>query len=194
MDEDQREVTELLAAVNVGDERALDALFELVYGELRSLAHRQRRRWSGDETLNTTALVHEVYLRLSGGKQPQWKDRGHFFAVASKAMRQILIGWARRSRADKRGGARPQELPAEERLPSISAAASEELLSLDAALRRLEQEDSRKARVVECRFFAGLGVRETAEAVGASARTVDREWRAARAWLHRELTAGSPTA
>lgn len=189
MERDESEITELLRALSAGDEAALDELFEVVYQELRRLAHGQRRRWRGEETLNTTALVHEAYLKLSAGRQPRWQDRGHFFAVACKAMRQILIDRARRSHAEKRGGERRRKTLSSAELPAIPPAAKAELLALDEALDRLEALDSRQAKVVECRFFGGLGVEETAEAVGVSTATVKRDWRAARAWLYRELAA-----
>lgn len=189
MDRDQREITELLAALGVGGEEALEELFEAVYSELRRLAHGQRRRWRGEETLNTTALIHEAYIKLFEGGQRRWQSRGHFFAVACRAMRQILIDRARRSGAEKRGGDRQREPFAAAESIAMSAAARDDLLSLDEALSRLEKLDARQARVVECRFFGGLGLEETAEAVGASVPTVVRDWRAARAWLHRELRA-----
>jgi RNA polymerase sigma factor (TIGR02999 family) len=188
------EITELLRALGAGEEGASDELFEAVYGELHRLAHGQRRRWRGEETLNTTALLHEAYLKLFSNRQPRLEHRGHFFAVAAKAMRQILIDRARRSQAEKRGGARASVNLSSEHPAEIPAATSEELLALDEALRRLAALDARQAHVVECRFFAGLGVEETAEAVGASTVTVKRDWRAARAWLYAELTGGrSPT-
>lgn len=190
VDREQREITELLAALGAGDDAALDELFETVYSELRRLARGQRRRWRGEETLNTTALIHEAYIKLFESGQRGWQGRGHFFAVACKAMRQILIDRARRSSAEKRGGDLQREsLDAVEPM-AMSTAAREELLSLDEALSRLERLDPRQARVVECRFFGGLGLEETAEAVGASVPTVVRDWRAARSWLHRELRTG----
>lgn len=188
MSESDREITELLEALGEGRDGALDELFATVYGELRRLAHGQRRRWRGEETLNTTALLHEAYLKLAGARRRRWPDRGHFFAVASRAMRQILIDRARRSRAERRGGGRGP-VPLAEAPPRIPPAVREELLALDAAMRRLEAVDVRQVRVVECRFFGGLGVAETAEAVGVSTATVKRDWRAARAWLYHELTA-----
>ncbi|MGH9379001.1 MAG: ECF-type sigma factor [Thermoanaerobaculia bacterium] len=191
MEQDEREITELLRALSGGGAGALDELFEAVYGELRRLAHGQRRRWRGEETLNTTALLHEAYLKLSAGQRRRWEDRGHFFAVAAKAMRQILIDRARWSQADRRGGEGKLEALSRSAPPAVPPAAQEELLALDQALHRLEALDERQARVVECRFFGGLGVEETAEAVGVSTATVKRDWRAARAWLYYELTAGA---
>lgn len=190
MDRDQREITELLAALGAGEEEALNELFEAVYTELRRLAHGQRRRWRGEETLNTTALIHEAYIKLFEGGERRWRSRGHFFAVACRAMRQILIDRARRSSAEKRGGDWQREPLAAAEPVAMPAAARDELLALDEALSRLERLDPRQAWVVECRFFGGLGIEETAEAVGASVPTVVRDWRAARSWLHRELRAG----
>jgi len=188
---DEGEITALLEALSAGAEGALEDLFAAVYGELRRLARGQRRRWRGEETLNTTALIHEAYLKLSSGRQGSWPDRGRFFAVAAQAMRQILIDRARRSLAERRGGGRERESLAEAAEPAAPRALpAEELLALDTALARLDALDPRQARVVECRFFAGLDVEETAAAVGASTATVKRDWRAARAWLYRELAGG----
>lgn len=184
------DVTELLQALGAGNEGALDELFGVVYGELRRLAHDQRKRWIGEETLNTTALIHEAYLKLARGEDARWQDRGHFFAVASKAMRHILIDRARRSRATKRGGKEAPGSLSESDTPEIEATALEDLLALDEALDLLQAQDARQAQVVECRFFGGLGVDETAEAVGVSSATVKRDWRAARVWLYDALGAG----
>lgn len=188
----EHEITELLRSLSAGEKGSLDELFAAVYDELRRLAHGQRRRWRGEETLNTTALIHEAYLKLTAGGERRWEDRGHFFAVACKAMRQILIDRARRSQAEKRGGEGKPEPLSDSAVPAIPSAAREELLALDDALHRLEALDARQARVVECRFFGGLGVEETAEAVGVSTATVKRDWRAARAWLYHELAADAP--
>lgn len=191
-EQDQHEVTRLLAALRGGDGRALDRLFDAVYQELRRVAHGQRAGWRGGETLNTTALVHEAYLKLSGGSGGNWQDRGHFFAVAAKAMRRILIDRARYAGAERRGSGRKPEPLTDVELPALPPGIGDELLALDSALDRLEALDPRQARVVECRFFAGLDVEETAEAVGISTATVKRSWRAARAWLYRELQTAAP--
>lgn len=180
------EVTRLLGAVARGREGAVDALFATTYGELKRLAGKQRRRWRGDETLSTTALIHEAYLKLVRQKDAQWEHRGHFFAVASRAMRQILINYARAKRVAKRGGD-AQSTTLEER-QLVAEEAVEELLALDEALERLAELDSRQARVVECRFFGGLTVAETAEALGLSPATVKRDWTVARAYLQRALS------
>lgn len=184
-----QDLTTLLESAARGDRAAFDRAYSLVYRELRRVARAERRRWHGNATLNTTVLVHEAYLRLAGWEAAHWKGRAHFFAVAGKAMRQVLVNYAERWRAVKRGGDH-------ERVPLTSAAAeinplpaeiADEILALHEALERLERLDARQCRVVECRFFAGLSIEETAEAVGVSPATVKRDWRVARAWLYREL-------
>ncbi len=178
------EVTLLLGALARGETLDDDALFGHVYAELRGLAHQQRARWHGNETLNTTALVHEAYLKLVGGGGA-YEGRAHFLAVAAKAMRHLLVNYAERQAAQKRGGGQA-DLPLEEaRL--VPEERAEELLALDEALERLAAADERAARTVECRFFGGLSAEETAEALGLSRRTVTRDWAAARAWLYGEL-------
>jgi RNA polymerase sigma factor (TIGR02999 family) len=177
-----------------GREAAVDELFELLYEELREVAHRQRQRWRGDNTLDTTGLVHEAYLKLMGGSAADVESRAHFLALASRAMRHILCNYARDRRALKRGGA-SRPLTLDEAVAATARAragseAPETLLALDAALKRLEAADPRRSRVVECRFFGGLTVEETATALGVSPRTVKRDWAVAQAWLHRAMTAG----
>jgi RNA polymerase sigma factor (TIGR02999 family) len=183
------EITALLAALRAGDRSALDRLYPLVYAELRERAHGQLARFRPGDTLSTTALVHEAYLKLAGSVRQSYQDRVHFFAVASKAMRQILLDYARRAVAAKRGGSegRPASLD-----PALAPdpGRPEELLALDEALDRLAALDERLARIVELRFFGGLSVEETAEAVGASPRTVKRDWRKARAFLFDALQDG----
>jgi RNA polymerase sigma factor (TIGR02999 family) len=180
------EVTVLLRAAAEGDPLALDRLFEAVYGELKRLAQSHRRKWSGDYTLNTTALVHEAYLKLVRQSEVSWADRGHFYAVASRAMRQILVTYAERRRAAKRGGgAEPLSL---DEVNPVAPDAAEEILALDEALRRLAALEERQSRVVECRFFAGMPVKETAEVLGLSPATVKRDWALASAWLRREIS------
>ena len=179
-------VTDLLARAAAGDRGAFDRAFPLVYEELRRLAHRQLRRESDGHTLSTTALVHEAYLRLIGQNRGDWRDRGHFLAIAATAMRRILVDHSRRLRADKRGATR-SPLP----IDSIANLAVEEraefVVSLDDALARLAALDDRQARVVECRFFAGLTEEETAAALGIGLRTAKRDWAKARSWLFQEL-------
>jgi RNA polymerase sigma factor (TIGR02999 family) len=186
-------VARLLEEVSAGRRDALDALLPLVYDELRALARRQRRRWRGDETLDTTALIHEAYLRLVDQTAPQWSSHPHFLAVASRAMRQVLLDYAKRQHAAKRGGARRQVSLGEvdEMLlarTELGDPHSEALLALEEALARLEQHDQLHARVVECRFYGGMSIEETAVALGSSPATVKRKWAFARAYLNRELT------
>lgn len=191
--EDPEAITEALCALRNGAPDAMDRLVPLVYEQLRRIAHLQLRAEPVGHTFSTTALVHEAYLKLVDQTRAEWQDRGHFFAVASGAMRRILVDYARRYRAARRGGgdngapARPvplddTEIPVAER--------ADALVALDEALERLGQLDARQARVVECRFFGGLTEEETAAALGISQRTVAREWVTARGWLYQELRRG----
>lgn len=178
------EVTQLLADLRRG-EPVSERLFERVYDALRRIARSHRARWHGNDTLNTTALVHEAYLKLVGSEGASYENRAHFLAVAAKAMRHLLVSYAERQAAQKRGGGQA-DLPLDEAL-FVPEQRAEELLALEEALQRLEAVDPRAAEVVECRFFAGLDAEETAEALGVSRRTVTRDWGAARAWLYGEL-------
>jgi RNA polymerase sigma factor (TIGR02999 family) len=176
------------------DRRAFDENFTLIYHELRRLAEQQRRRWDEkrEHSLNTTALVHEAYLRL--GRQPgsAWRDRPHFMAVAATAMRQILIDHARRRQAAKRGAGTShitlEELETALNNGTAAEGESDALIALDDALQRLQQHDPRLAQIVECRFFGGMANQETADALEISVATVKRGWALAQAWLHRELS------
>jgi RNA polymerase sigma factor (TIGR02999 family) len=183
-------ITEALVALRQGTPGAMDRLMPLVYDQLRRVAHRQLGAEPAGHTLTTTALVHEAYLRLVDQSRVQWQDRAHFFAVAARAMRRILIDYARRYRAARRGGG-PDGVPTKPiSLDSTELPAAERadaLLALDEALDRLELIDARAARVVDCRFFAGLTEVETAEALAVSPRTVAREWALAKGWLYQEL-------
>lgn len=180
-------ITELLLDLRSGDPSALDRLFPLVYQELRRVAHRQLRAEREEHTLGTTGLVHEAYLRLVDQTRTEYRDRRHFFALAARAMRRVLVDYARRYRAQKRGGdKRPLSLD-EAAMPAGHRA--EDMLALDEALDRLAELDSRLSQVVECRFFGGLNEEETAEVVGVDPRTVRRDWVKARNWLSRELSA-----
>ena len=185
-------MTRLLEELGAGDRGALDRLLPLVYDQLHQAAERQRHRWQGDETLNTTALVHEAYLRLVDQSAPQWQSRAHFLAVASTAMRQILIDYAKRQRAAKRGGERERlsfhEIEsALDAAGEASEAGAEALMALNESLRRLESIDARHGRIVECRFFGGMTIEDTATALGISPATVKRGWAMAQAWLYRDL-------
>ena len=192
MDSQPDTVSRLLLELRAGDQDALNQLLPLVYHQLHALAGQQRRRWSGDETLNTTALVHEAYLRLAGASSPAWENQAHFLGVAARAMRHILVDYAKGRRSTKRGGDRARvsfdEIETALQLGADPAAAgSEALIALDDALARLERYDVRQSRIVECRFFGGMGIHETADALGVSPATVKRGWAMAQAWLHREL-------
>jgi RNA polymerase sigma factor (TIGR02999 family) len=187
MSDAQHEVTRLVHRWSRGDEGALDRLIELAYDDLRQIAHRHVRNSPAGHTLATTALVHELYLRLAGVTEASWGGRAQFFAFCSKAMRRILIDHARRHSTLKRGGARVR-VPLTDSTAAVEAEAAE-LIALDEAMTLLAAHDERMARIVECRFFGGLSVPETAEALGASPRTVNREWVRARAYLSRLLSA-----
>jgi len=181
----QPDITGLLVAWRAGDRTAFDRLFPLVYDELRRIAHRQLGRERTDHTLGTTALVHEAYLKLVDQTRAQLVDRAHFFAVASRAMRRILVDYARRHRAVKRGGAQaPVSL---DETTIVADQRAETLVALDEALTRLAAVDERLSQVVECRFFGGLTEAETAEALGVTARTVRRDWVKAKGWLSHAL-------
>lgn len=182
VDED---LTQLLTAAGAGDARALERAFSAVYGELKRLAGRQRARSRPGETLSTTVLVHEVFLKLSSGSRLAVRDREHFFALAARAMRQILVDAARARAAEKRGGgAIALELAEGD---AAVAAIADDVVALDRALERLEAVDERLARLVEARFFAGLTDGEIAALLGRNERTVRRDWEKARAFLLREL-------
>lgn len=185
-------VTQLLARLDEGGDEARDDLFEHLYTEIRRRAREQRDRWKGDPVLQTTALAHEAYLKLVDGNEQSWTSQSHFLAVAGQAMRQILINEAERRRAQKRGGdTEPRSLEGlREALRSEVASAEEKaevIVILNAALERFEAEHPRAARAVECRFFAGMTIEETAEALGVSTSTVSRDWDLAQAWLYREM-------
>ena len=179
------EVTRLLAEMGRDGGDAVDRLVPILYNELRQIARRQMRSERSDHTLDTTALVHEAYVKLVGLDRMRWQNRAHFLAVAAQAMRRVLVDYAVGRRTQKRGGA--QQRVALTDGPAEPAAPIETLLAIDAALRRLETVDGRLARVVECRYFGGMSVEETAEALQVSDATVKRHWTVARAWLNREL-------
>jgi RNA polymerase sigma factor (TIGR02999 family) len=184
-------ITGLLLAAENGDRAALEACFPLVYEELRRIARRQRRAWHGNPTLNTTALLHEAYLKMVDQKHIGATSRAHFFAIASTAMRHILCNYARDKARKKRGGEIQEVSLRNAELnpptPEFSDEAADSLAALGEALDRLAKLDKRQSQVVECRFFAGLSVEETALALGISPATVKRDWTFARAWLLREM-------
>jgi RNA polymerase sigma factor (TIGR02999 family) len=171
-----------------GGREGLDRLFPLLYDELYRLAAAQLDSERPDHTLGATALIHEAYLKLSGLDRIEWKNRSQFMAVAAQAMRRVLVNHATARRAQKRGG--PNQPTPLDDVVIVSRDRSQELLELDRALTRLSALDERQARVIECRFFAGMTIDETAEALTVAPATVKRDWTVARAWLHRELGAG----
>jgi RNA polymerase sigma factor (TIGR02999 family) len=197
----QQPVTQLLAQWRDGDERAFAQLSALMYEELRQLAQRHLRRERSNHTIQKTALVNEAFVRLVGQQSVDWQSRAHFIGLASRLMRRVLVDYARARLADKRGGgvgvlsldemaaAEPDEAPdtTPTALQHLDAHTQEEVSAIDQALLRLEQIDARQAQIVEMRYFGGLTVEQTAEAIGISEATVKREWTLARAWLRREL-------
>jgi RNA polymerase sigma factor (TIGR02999 family) len=179
------QITDLLLEVRGGGPEAMDRLYQAVYGQLSRMASRQLQGERPDHTLGTTGLVHETYLKLADQTRVQWQDRAHFYRVAAVAMRRILVDYARRHRAKRRGG-ELQRITLDEN--ATAAERGETLLALDEALERLAGLNPRLSQVVECRYFAGLTEEETAEALGVTTRTVQRDWAKARGWLYLELT------
>lgn len=188
-DSQSQEITRLLSEFASGDEQARERLLPLVYDELRRQAQWQRSRQRPFETLNTTALVHETFLKLAGRANAGWENCLHFFRVAGRAMRDILVDYARRQRAAKRGGDQVDlPLDAAGDLPEVK---DEEILAVHETLKRLEKLDPRQSKVVELRYFVGLSILETAEVLEISPATVRRDWATARAWLQREIERGA---
>lgn len=182
------DITELLIACSRGESDAMDRLIPLVYDDLRQIARRRLAGERADHTLNTTALVHEAYVKLVDQSAAGWKDRAHFFAVSARVIRNLLIDYARERRAAKRGGG-AIHLPLDDRIEGRSPRTIE-LLALDEALTALGRHDERLERVVECRFFGGMSIEETAATLGVSVSTARRDWLRARAYLYRALTTG----
>ena len=191
-DTKQHGVERLLHELKAGNREAFSELLPLVYDELHNIAARHRQHWDGEETLNTTALIHEAYLRLADQSAPEWQSYPHFLAVASTAMRQILLDYAKRKRAAKRGG-NFQRVPlheieeALEDSTSFDGARSAALIALDNSLRRLEVHNQRQSRIVECRFFGRMTMEDTATALGIAPATVGRDWTMAKAWLYQDM-------
>lgn len=181
-----REITQLLQLASCGDAHASDALFRSVYHELQNIARAHRRRWRGNETLNTTALIHEAYLKLAGGTIADYKSRSHFFATASKAMRQVLMNYAGRMSAEKRGGDAIR-VTLSGHMP-VTDDTLDELLTMNEVLLKLEESNPRHARLFECRVFGGMTIVETAEALDVSPATVKRDWALLSAWVYREMS------
>lgn len=182
------DVTQLLNAMNEGDDAAVDSLMRVVYEELRTVAAAHMRAEREGHTLQPTALVNEAYLRLVDQKRVVWKGRTHFFSIAAQAMRRVLIDHARKRNALRRGGGNRVTL---DDWPAPSDGDPVDLIALDAAMARLSKQNERQARTAELRYFGGLNVRETAEVLGVSEITVKRDWRFAKAWLYREMESGS---
>lgn len=187
MDAARSDVTTLLAAASSGSPDALSALLPVVYDELKRMAAGQLRLERDDHTLGATALVHEAFLRLTGGTTPTWENRAHFFGIAAQAMRRILVEHARRRNAQKRGA--KHQVTLDSQVDLADGAPSEEVVAVDEALNRLAALDARQAKIVELRYFVGLSIEESADVLGISPATVKRDWTLARAWLHRELQA-----
>lgn len=178
-------ITQFLQQWSAGDQSSLDALIPLVYEELRRLAHRALAKNSGDDGVQTTALVHEAYMRLVNVKQVEWQDRVHFFAVSANLMRNILVDFARNRLSQKRGGA-AMHVELDEAF-NFSPSKSEDLVALDEVLKELAKLSERQSRIVEMKFFGGLTEEEISEVLNISPATVRRDWKVARAWLYREL-------
>jgi RNA polymerase sigma factor (TIGR02999 family) len=188
----EKEVTQLLIAWSNGDQAALEQLTPLVYSELHRLAHRYLGRERKGHTLQTTALVHEAYIRLIDQKEVRWQNRAHFFAIAAQIMRRILVDYARARNYAKRGGG-AQRVSFDEAM-DVSDERAADVIALDEALSALAELDQRKSRIIELRFFGGLSIEETAEVLGVSPGTVMRDWTFAKAWLQREINKGGQSA
>ena len=180
------DITRLLQEWSDGDRGALDQLLPLVYDELHRQASRYRRRERGDHTLQTTAIIHEAYLKLIDQREVKWQSRAHFFAIASMAMRRVLVNYAKTQRRAKRGGSQ-LKVPLDEAQLAVVNEDSDEIIALDEALTRLAALDEQQARIVELRYFSGLSLDETAEALKVSRATVARDWNMAKAWLYQQL-------
>lgn len=181
---DADDITRLLSAASDGSDEAMDEVFQVVYPRLKEIARARRRGWQGSHTMNTTGLIHEAYLKVAGGSG-RFENRGHFFATTARAMRQVLINYAERQSAQKRGGGASEVTLYDD--DAVTDDAMDELIALNDALKKLEVMSERQARVVECLFFAGLTIPETGEALDISPATVKRDWATARAWLYREI-------
>lgn len=185
--QDQEQITQLLKEWSEGNQSALDELMPLVYEELRRQASRYLRRERQGHTLQTTALIHEAYLKLIGQNKVEWQNRKHFFAIAAQAMRRILVDYARERKRKKRGGS-AENLPFDEAIQISSKGKSVDLIALDEALNKLAAFDKRQARIVELRYFSGLSIDETAEVLGISNATVRNDWNMAKAWLYQRIS------
>lgn len=185
----ESQVTLLLTELREGNQEAANRLMPLIYGELRRMAGSYMQRERSGHTLQATALVNEVYMRLAGGETVPWQNRAHFFGIAARAMREVLLDYSRRRNAGKRGGKDAQQVDIDAEHLGSAPPKIENVIAINEALERLERIDPRQSRLIELRFFGGLTVEEAAEVIGVSPETVKREWRSAKAWLHRELAA-----
>lgn len=184
----EEDITQLLKQASCGEQRAVDVLLPVVYDELRRIAERSLRRERVDHTLQTTALVHEAYLKLVDQREAQWQNRAHFFAIAAQAMRRILVNHAKGANRIKRGGDRSRvDL---DEAAAVTPDRHIDLIALDEAMHRLAQFDPRKSKLVELRFFGGMSIEEVAEVLQIAPATVKRDWNFAKAWLLREVTKG----
>jgi RNA polymerase sigma factor (TIGR02999 family) len=186
MSKEPQEITQMLLELTDGNEEVVNQILPHIYDELRRLASSYLRRERSNHTLQPTALVHEAYMKLIDQTRVKWQNRAHFFGIAAQVMRRILMDHARKHTAEKRGGD-AEVLPIEEEILIVSHDKSAELIALDDALHPLAEIDERKAKIVELRYFGGLSIEETAEVIGVSVPTVNREWRMAKAWLYSEL-------
>jgi RNA polymerase sigma factor (TIGR02999 family) len=186
--ESSHEITQMLIELTDGNTEVVDVILPHIYGELRRLASSYLRRERSDHTLQPTALVHEAYIKLIDQKRVKWQNRAHFFGIAAQVMRRILMDHARKHNAEKRGG-EFEKLPLEEEILIVSHDKSAELIALDDALEALAQLDEQKAKIVELRYFGGLSIEETAEVMGVSVPTINRQWRMAKAWLYGQISA-----
>lgn len=182
---DIEDITRLLKEASSGNREAHNDLFDAVYEELRSIARAHRRRWTGNDTLNTTALIHEAYVKLANGELAEYRDRTHFFATASKAMRQILVNYAERNAAAKRGG-NLKHVTLSDNLSGADESL-DDILIIEELLVQLESQSERQCRIFECRVFGGMTIDETAAALDVSAATVKRDWSLVSAWAYREV-------
>jgi RNA polymerase sigma factor (TIGR02999 family) len=187
--EDQSAITQMLIELTDGNKEVVNEILPLIYTELKKLAGSYLRKERGNHTLQPTALVHEAYMKLIDQRQIKWQNRAHFLGIAAQVMRRILLDYARKKKAEKRGGA-DDNVALEENLIIIQGEKSAELLALDEALENLAKMDEMKAKIVELRYFGGLSVEETAEVLGVSEITVKRHWRMAKAWLYGQLAVG----
>jgi len=186
MSQEPQEITQMLLELTDGNEEVVNQILPHIYDELRRLASSYLRRERSNHTLQPTALVHEAYMKLIDQSRVKWQNRAHFFGIAAQVMRRILMDHARKHTAEKRGGD-AEVLPIEEEILIVSHDKSAELVALDDALNQLAEMDERKAKIVELRYFGGLSIEETAEVLGVSVPTVNREWRMAKAWLYSEI-------